>query len=392
MSTGTLPAVREAGGTVAPSQLVRGVEPVVAAVEGLKAIRTFVASELKPDVDFGLIPGTGAKPTLLKPGAEKIALYYQTRIAYTIDRVDLGDGHLEVNVRCDLIHRGTGAIAAEGHGSCSTMESKYRWRKADRTCPACGSTSIIKGREEYGGGWLCFAKKGGCGTKFRDDDPAIKDQQTGRTENPDVWDARNTVLKMALKRSLVSAVLSLGSLSEMFTQDIEDIYDLPAQAAHVEIEQTRAPHADSRSEVNAAFPTPSQRAHGREPKRDSRPLYQLVADGVERTNQEFRSEFPDATRDPLNGYAVERHLLKFAGQQGWIEAPESGLKQAEVGKRLAGLYAGEHRNPLRRELATYLAAKLTEARNRQFAEAGQHDTHDAGDPDVDYPDEPGSNG
>jgi len=34
-------------------------------------------------------------------------------------------------------------------------------------CPECGVTSaIIKGKEEYGGGWLCFAKKGGCGAKF----------------------------------------------------------------------------------------------------------------------------------------------------------------------------------------------------------------------------------
>jgi hypothetical protein len=33
-------------------------------------------------------------------------------------------------------------------------------------CPTCGVNAIIKGKEEYGGGWLCFKKKGGCGDKF----------------------------------------------------------------------------------------------------------------------------------------------------------------------------------------------------------------------------------
>jgi hypothetical protein len=34
-------------------------------------------------------------------------------------------------------------------------------------CPVCGVVgAIIKGKPEYGGGWLCFQKKGGCGAKF----------------------------------------------------------------------------------------------------------------------------------------------------------------------------------------------------------------------------------
>lgn len=35
------------------------------------------------------------------------------------------------------------------------------------TCPDCGkSSSVIKGKAEYGGGYLCFKKKGGCGFKW----------------------------------------------------------------------------------------------------------------------------------------------------------------------------------------------------------------------------------
>src|ERR1035437_8882720 len=42
-------------------------------------------------------------------------------------------------------------------------------------CPNCGKDTIIKGREEYGGGWLCYKKNGGCGAKFSVD-PATIDQ------------------------------------------------------------------------------------------------------------------------------------------------------------------------------------------------------------------------
>jgi hypothetical protein len=33
-------------------------------------------------------------------------------------------------------------------------------------CPVCGKDAVIKGKAEYGGGWLCFGKKGGCGAKW----------------------------------------------------------------------------------------------------------------------------------------------------------------------------------------------------------------------------------
>ena len=34
-------------------------------------------------------------------------------------------------------------------------------------CPKCGKTdSVIKGKPEFGGGWLCYSKKNGCGEKW----------------------------------------------------------------------------------------------------------------------------------------------------------------------------------------------------------------------------------
>jgi predicted RNA-binding Zn-ribbon protein involved in translation (DUF1610 family) len=81
-----------------------------------------------------------------------------------------------------------GQVIAEGDGSCNSRETKYRYRTSERVCPACGQATIIKGRDDYGGGWLCYAKKGGCGAKYKDGDKTIEEQKTGRIPNPDIAD------------------------------------------------------------------------------------------------------------------------------------------------------------------------------------------------------------
>lgn len=171
---------------------------------------------------FGVIPGTGTKPTLLKAGAEKLCLTFRLDPQY--DSTERYDGlHLTVKSKCTLYHIPSGQRFGSGEGSCSTRETKYAYRSSSRKCPNCGSEAIIKGKEEYGGGWLCFAKKGGCGAKFLEKDEAITTQVVGRIPNEDVADQYNTVLKMANKRSLVAAVLNATAASDIFTQDIEDM-------------------------------------------------------------------------------------------------------------------------------------------------------------------------
>ncbi len=172
---------------------------------------------------YGVIPGC-PKPSLYKPGAEKLAMLCRLIPHFAPIREDLGGGHREYTVTCTL----NGASGVQGYciGSCSTMEKKYRWRPSERKCPACGKPTIIKGKADYGGGWLCFAKKGGCGAKFNDGDKAIEAQATGQAENPDLADCYNTCLKMAQKRAFVGAVLTATAASDIFTQDVED---LPAE-------------------------------------------------------------------------------------------------------------------------------------------------------------------
>ena len=202
---------------------------------------------MQQDQHYGVIPGTGTKPTLLKAGAEKLCLTFRLDPQYEIEQKQDGK-HLTIMSKCTLWHIPTGQRYGSGMGSCSTLESKYAYRTSKRKCPACGSESIIKGKEEYGGGWVCFKKAGGCGAKFRDDAEEITSQVSGRVPNDDVADQYNTVLKMANKRSLVAAVLNATAASDIFTQDIEDMAEvhLPNEKATVGTPPTSAsPSADA---------------------------------------------------------------------------------------------------------------------------------------------------
>lgn len=193
-------------------------------IQQAEVVQDLLKQVLRIDEHYGVIPGTGKKPTLLKPGAEKIAALFQLASEIKDCKItDLGNGHREYRVTIALYSRGR--IAGMGTGSCSTMESKYRYRNLKRVCPKCNEASIIKGKEEYGGGWVCFKKQGGCGAKFKDDEPTIVDQEVGKVDHTDPADYWNTVLKMAKKRAMVDAVLTTTATSDLFTQDIEDMPD-----------------------------------------------------------------------------------------------------------------------------------------------------------------------
>jgi hypothetical protein len=198
----------------------------------VQLIQEVMQAVMQEGYHYGVIPGT-EKPTLLKPGAEKLTTTFRLAPLLHVETRELGNGHREYQVRCTLVHIPTSRVYGEGVGSCSTLESRYRYRKADRLCPYCGRPTIIKGRAEYGGGWLCYQRKGGCGAKFADQDVAIVSQAAGRMENSDLADTYNTVLKMAKKRALVDATLTATAASDIFNQDLED-YTPPEVAEAVQ--------------------------------------------------------------------------------------------------------------------------------------------------------------
>ena len=243
--------------------------------EAKQARDEFIKEILVKDVDYGFPPGTEPKegektvrkPSLFKGGAEKITDGYNLYPQYEpLNCIEDWEGKLWVyRYRCCLKVRGTEVIVASGIGSCNSRESKYAFRNAQRICPECGKPAIIKGKAEYGGGWLCFKKNGGCGSKFPDNSPEILNQDTGKVANENIADLVNTIDKMAQKRAFVAANLCLG-FSAVFTQDIEDhppeVFGYPANQPAVQnqqpIEEAKTEPVDQYSQYQEVHPPQDQ--------------------------------------------------------------------------------------------------------------------------------------
>ena len=126
---------------------------------------------LKRDVDFGVIPKT-KKPSLYKSGAEKIAFAYGLMQRYHIEtKIEQTEPEpfFYYVVRCDLVKllpTGQEIVFTSGYGSANTKEKRNGFNGA--------------------------------------------------------FDAANSTLKMAVKRSLVSAAIAVCGGSDLFTMDIED--------------------------------------------------------------------------------------------------------------------------------------------------------------------------
>jgi len=201
------------------------------------------------------IPGS-SKPALGKPGAERLLTAYGLHPEgedETLPIIDLtgadhgGEPFIQFRRRC-TIWRQTGPRegdrmrVASLSGECNSWETKYRYRESKRVCPSCKAETIIQGKKEYGGGWVCFKKQGGCGAKFADDDTRITEQTVGRVLNPDIADQLNTILKMAEKRALVAATIAATSWSDVVTQDLDD-QDAPPPEPPPQASVERAPTA-----------------------------------------------------------------------------------------------------------------------------------------------------
>lgn len=223
--------------------------------EQRKLIKAYVESNMQRDVDYGVIPGT-AKPTLYKPGAEKLCDLFRCVAKFEHEKV-IEDFSAEkplffYRLRCRIYSHDSERLVAEGVGSANSMEGRYRWRNADRLCPKCGKATILRSkfsdRNAPGSepGWYCYGKKGGCGSNFAADDKTIVGQVQGRVENDDIFTVANTVLKMAKKRALVDATLGLARCSDIFTQDVEDFQDAGERATTDELNPTPPPSNEFR--------------------------------------------------------------------------------------------------------------------------------------------------
>jgi hypothetical protein len=180
--------------------------PLEKLIRQQERINEVVAKLLQEGTDFAVIPNTD-RPSLLKPGAERIMwafncgahyeildkeidhdreVTYQTRDGRTLTSVGL----YRFIVLCRLVSRASKQCIGTGIGSASTLESKYVSRPRD---------------------------------------------------------LENTVLKMAQKRALVAAVLNAFALSGRFTQDVED---MPSEALQTPSPQERFVKATGRLHGN----------------------------------------------------------------------------------------------------------------------------------------------
>ena len=197
----------------------------------VNAIQEMMKQIMSEDVHFGKVPGCGDKPALLKPGAEKIGLMFGLSATFQIDLKEMPQGHREYMVTCTLKSR-SGMIVGQGVGSCSTMESKYRYRGneiinthnpvpreywKDRDVEHLGGKGFVA--QKIDGQWFICIK----GEK---------------KENQDIADVYNTVLKMAKKRAHVDAILTTTAASDIFTQDVDEgldpVDDKPKQEKQAE--------------------------------------------------------------------------------------------------------------------------------------------------------------
>lgn len=215
---------------------------------------------MKENVHYGASFPGDTKKNLLKPGADKLCLAFQLAPTFDVEERALAGDHREYRVTCKLTTP-QGRVMGEGVGTCSTMESKYRWRNSARKCPECQKETIIKGKEEYGGGWLCFPKKGGCGAKWPNGAKVIESQDGGKVENADIADVFNTCLKIGKKRAYVDATITATAASDLFTQDIEDLQNTAIAEEKKEAareEQRNPPRTESQpQQPPAVAPKPS---------------------------------------------------------------------------------------------------------------------------------------
>jgi len=164
-------------------------------------VKQAVAGIMIKDVDYGVIQGCGNKPSLFKPGAEKLALMFKLGCFLKVDdqsEPSETGGIVKYVVRTEIRHIPTGRELGIGVGMCSSAEEKYAWKKA--ICKAeFDATPDESKRIKY----------------YRDGSIA----QQIRT-NP--HDLANTILKMAAKRSKIDGVLTVTAASDILSQDLEE--------------------------------------------------------------------------------------------------------------------------------------------------------------------------
>jgi hypothetical protein len=263
--------------------------PAIMSATDIKAqvnlIQDVMKTVMKDGEHYGVIPGCGAKPALLKAGAEKLSLTFRLSPRFEIQKVEMAGGHVNFQITCNIFNIQTEQFLGSGVGSCSTMESKYRFRTGPgestgkpvpreywdtRKENPAGAQALIGGRghttkKDENGTWMIFRQ----GERVEHDNPA---------------DFYNTVLKMAKKRAHVDAILTVTAASDIFAQDIEENPELFGGSAPTQAQPVH--HEDVSTEQPAGMresaPPPTEeprKSSAQEPTHPFDPNYGMSKDG-----------------------------------------------------------------------------------------------------------------
>jgi hypothetical protein len=183
---------------------------------GVNLIQEVMKSVMKEGVHFGTIPGT-PKPTLYKPGAEKILVTFRIATDPIVEDLSTSD---EARYRVTVFAKSSsGNPLGSSVGECSSNEEKYRWRAA--ICREEFDETPEDRRREV---WK----------RVRGSAEKVRQVRT----NP--ADVANTVLKMATKRAKIAVTLDVTAASDIFNQDIEDLpEELQRELAHEDGQEPR---------------------------------------------------------------------------------------------------------------------------------------------------------
>lgn len=161
-------------------------------------LRTFIKKQLTKDIDYGIIPGT-PKPSLYKPGAEKIANIFQlgSRIVDRSNTVDIKNNFAMFSVTVEIYHLPSGKAISQCEGVANSQEVKYKERSKKEFNQQTNRREVV-----------------------------------GKEETP-IGDVLNTLSKMAQKRAYVGAVIIATGASDFFTQDLDPTDDIGNSAPKI---------------------------------------------------------------------------------------------------------------------------------------------------------------
>lgn len=191
--------VQATGAAISITDGRRSVQQLVAQRE---AIVEAMQKVMRKDIDFGTVPGTD-KPSLWKPGSEKILSIFNLAATPTVEDLSTPDT-IRYRVHVSIHHIPTGNVLGVGVGEASSAETKYQWRKM--VCKEEWEATPADRRR--------ITWKGGNGKPY-----SVWQVRTN------IEDVANTVLKMAKKRGQIDGVLTATAASDVFMQDVEELVD-----------------------------------------------------------------------------------------------------------------------------------------------------------------------